>query len=275
MPATIPVGLVIVLVIADVALLAETPQQKAWSVLRAGVADRIVQKRSEAVQALGILRHGRRAQRMAEMALKDEKPEVRAAAATALGEMSSRAAIPDLKNALLDKDPSVVLAAAHSLLALKDNSAYEIYYAVLTGERKSGVGLLAGRSKMLQDPKKLAEVGVQTGLGFVPFAGLGWSAVKMLTKDDSSPVRAAAARILAEDADPRSASALVEAVSDRNWIVRAAALEAIAKRGNPKLLKDIEPALDDEKESVRYTAAATVIRLSELTEALRHKKINH
>jgi HEAT repeat protein len=80
---------------------------------------------------------------------------------------------------------------------------------------------------------------------------------------------------LAKDPDPRSAGALVEALSDKSWIVRTAALKAIAERSDRKLLKDIEPALDDEKESVRYTGAATVIRLGELMRAPRHKKIRH
>ncbi len=272
MPVKTHVPLVIMLLTSNMLLLAKTPQEKAWDILRAGAEEKSVEKRSEAIRALGLLPHDRRVREMAEKALKDEKPEVRAAAATALGEMLSRASIPKLKKALSDKDPSVVLAAAHSLLDLRDNTAYDVYYAVLTGERKSGEGLIAEQRKMLQDPKRLAAFGVEIGLGSVPFGGLGLSAVKRLTKDDSSAVRVAAARILAKDPDPQSSNALVEAVSDRSWIVRVAALEAIAKRGNLALLDDIEPAMDDEKEAVQYAAAAAVIRLSEGAKSPRHKK---
>jgi HEAT repeat protein len=113
----------------------------------------------------------------------------------------------------------------------------------------------------LQDKKKMAEFGVDEGLGFIPFAGIGYSAVKVLRKDDVSPVRAAAA-ILANDPDPKSGQALVTATSGKSWIVRAAALDAIAKRGDPKLLSGIVPLMFDEKDVVRYNAAAAVIKLS-------------
>ena len=41
-------------------------------------------------------------------------------------------------------------------------------------------------------------------------------------KDDSSPVRAAAAKVLARDPDPAATKALAEAAGDDSWIVRAA-----------------------------------------------------
>jgi HEAT repeat protein len=245
---------------------APTPQQQAWRILAAGVREKSIEKRVQAVQALGLAQRSGRAEKMAAQALKDVHPEVRAAAATALGEMGASAAIPDLKNALEDKDPSVVLAAAHSLVALKDNKGYEVYYAVLTGKRKSGRGLVAEERRLFQDPRRLAEFGAETGLGFIPFAGLGVTAVKKLAKDEASPVRAAAARFLTRDPDSRSVDALVEAASgDRSAMVRQAALEALARRDDPKLLPKIVPSLDDPKDSVRYTASAAIIRLSNLS----------
>jgi len=255
-------ALLVVLAAGNILLVATTPRQKAWDILQTGAAEKSVEKRSEAIHALGLLPHNNRAKEMAEEALDDSKPEVRAAAATALGDMQSRSSIRKLTETLSDRDPAVVLAAAHSLLALRDHAAYSVYYAVLTGQRKAGEGVFADERKMVQDPKKLAEFGVETGLGFVPFGGIGMSAVKILTKDDSSRVRAAAARILAKDPDPESRDALVEALSDRSWVVRVAALEAIASRGNPRLLVDVEASMDDAKDAVQYTAAAAVIRLS-------------
>jgi len=68
---------------------------------------------------------------------------------------------------------------------------------------------------MLSDPRKMAQFGFEQGIGFVPFAGLGYGIFKKLTKDDSSPVRAAAAITLAKDPDPKSGDALVVAVPDR------------------------------------------------------------
>jgi len=76
-------------------------------------------------------------QKMAQTALQDRKPEVRIAAATAMGLMGSYVAIPGLKKALSDRNPRVVLAVAHALQVLNDPAGYEVYYEVLTGERKS------------------------------------------------------------------------------------------------------------------------------------------
>ena len=131
--------------------------------------------------------------------------------------------------------------------------------------------MVAEQMKMLRDPKKMAEIGVEQGIGFIPYAGIGLSAFKALREDDVSPVRAAAAKMLANDPDPDSGRALVEAATDKSWLVKAAALEAIAKRGDPKLLDSIVPALMDDNTSVRCTAAAAIIRLSTITGASRKK----
>ena len=237
-------------------------EQKAWGILEAGANEKSFTRRSEAIYVLGLLPGNSQAVAMAEKALTDPAPEVREAGATALGQMQSHCSVPKLELALNDKEVSVVLAAAHSLRTLQDKRAYEVYYEILLGERKSGQGLIGDEEKMLRDRKKLAEFGFEEGIGFVPFASMGWEVVKSIHKEDVSPVRAAAAKVLSEDPDPHSGQALVRACSDKSWVVRAAALDALARRGDPALLKDIEPSLADEKAIVRYTAAAAVIRLS-------------
>ena len=208
-----------------------------------------------------------KARRLAEKALADDKPEVRSAAAAALGDMKSRTSIPKLKEALDDDDPSVALAAAHALDLMHDHSAYEVYYEVLTGQRKAGKGLIASQTSILKDPKKMAQLGFEQGIGFVPFAGVGWVAVKTITKDDTSPVRAAAAKVLATDPDPAATKTLADAAGDKSWLVRAAALEALAKRGDPAVLGTVSSCMSDKKEAVKYTAAAAVLRLTAIKEA--------
>lgn len=241
----------------------QAPRERAWEILRDGASDKSPERRTKAVRALGLLPRSPEATAMAEKALEDESSDVRAAGAASLGLTLSRTSIPRLRAALADKDPLVVLTAAHSLLLLKDDKdAYEVYYAVLTGKQKTNSGLVTGEMKTLHDPKKMAELGFQEGIGFIPFAGLGYQGVKALMKDDVSPVRAAAAKILAEDPDPQAGQALVDAAPDKSWIVRAAALDALARRGDPKIVGDIEFALDDPNDLVRYTAAAAVIRLT-------------
>jgi HEAT repeat protein len=262
--------LVLFLVLASsVALPAQTPQEKAWSILEGGIKSDKVDQRSTAVRVLGLTHGDRKAESYARNALGDEKPEVRAAGATALGQMGAKSSEKPLEQAMSDKENQVGLAAAQSLLLLKDNGGYEVYYAILTGQRKAGKSLLSQEKDQFNSPKKIAEFGFEEGIGFVPFASIGWSAIKALTRDDVSPVRAASARILANDPDSASGQALAQAVTDKSWIVRVAAVEAIAKRGDPSLLDSVVPGMSDEKDPVRYAAAATVLRLSEAAEKKR------
>lgn len=65
------------------ALFAETPQQQAWEMLRAGVNQKSTGKRTQAVRALRLLPGDPKALEIAQTALQDRKPEVRVAAATA------------------------------------------------------------------------------------------------------------------------------------------------------------------------------------------------
>ncbi len=240
-------------------------QQKAWALFESAAKSKNAAQRAIGIRALGLLRDNARARKIAEGVLDDEKPEVRAAAATALGQMHATESIAKLQKLLNDDRISVVMAAAHSLRDLKDNtSAYSIYYDVLTGERK-GDGLIAQQMDTLHNPKELAMIGLEQGIGYVPFAGIGWDAWRYTHKKDPHPVRAVAATLLAHDPDPKSSAALVKAaVSDKDWIVRAAALQAIAERGDASLEEKIEVSLYDVNSHVRYTAAASVIRLSAL-----------
>lgn len=225
----------VVVILASISL-AEMPREQAWKVLNIGLTDSNIEKRMRAVGELSLLPDDQQAEDAALTALKDDKPEVRAVAAQSLGEMQAFNTKPQLLAALKDDDITVILSAAHALVLLKDEAGYNVFYAVLTGEQKSGQSLLEQQKKMLDDPKKLAGLGFQAGLGFVPFGGLGLSAFKIITKDDSSPVLAAAAITLAGDKDPKSGQALSDAaLQQKKWLVRAAAYDAIAKRGDPSL----------------------------------------
>jgi len=246
---------------------AEGGTEDAWKILEAAIQGDKTGDRVIAIRVLGLLPSDMKAASLAAKALDDPKAEIRAAAATALGQMGSTASIPNLKRALSDKDVSVALAAAHALSLMQDDYAYEVYYAIVTGERKSSKGLIAAQLDTLRDPKKMAQFGFSQGIGYLPFASVGWEAFRAIQKNDSSPVRAAAASVLATDNDPKSGEALVNATADKNWLVRVAALEALAKRKDPALLTKIEPSLLDSRKEVRYTAAAVVLRLHAVQEA--------
>jgi HEAT repeat protein len=241
----------------------QSPREEAWEILTTGAQNDSTERRTKAIGALGLIPNNPRARRLAEAGLQDAAPAVRSAAANALGEMGAKESIPLLKQRLDDEDTGVVLACAKTLLQLKDNEAYDVYYAVLTGERKASGSGISQQMKILRDPKQLAQLGFEEGIGFVPFAGMGYEAYRRLSKDTVSPVRAAAAHTLANDPDPESGKALTHAASDKSWIVRQAALDALAKRNDPGLVHAAVTAMEDEKEIVMYTAAATVVHLTD------------
>jgi HEAT repeat protein len=248
---------------------------QAWELLRSGTEESSTTKRATAVRVLSLLTGEARAVKLASHALSDPEPPVRVAAAIALGELHAKSAIPKLEEALSDKEPLVALAVAHSLLTMKDTLAYEVYYEILTGERKSTKGLVAGELDTLKDPKRMALLGFQEGIGFVPFAGIGYTAIRTIVKDDSSPVRAAAARVLADDPDSATQNVLVQAsTDDKHELVRTACLDALARRGNPAVIDRIAPALSDEKDTVKYTAAAAIVHLSDVAALFHTSQVN-
>lgn len=249
---------------ANTQAIAQSTREKAWGILREALHDDSADKRAKAVRSLGLLQRNTEAGKAAIGALKDDKASVRFAAASALGSLHAEHATAELENVLDDPEPVVVLAAANSLLLLHDDAGYDVYYGVLTGERRASKGLIKRQLDTLKDKKKMAELGFEEGIGFIPFAGIGYEIFKTVTKDDASPVRAAAAKKLAHDPNPDSGEALVTATTDKNWMVRAAALEALAERGDRSLVPEIAAAMDDDKELVRYMAAACIAHLSDL-----------
>jgi HEAT repeat protein len=253
----------------------ESPKHKAWDMLLTAAFSKITTERTNGIRALGLLRDNARARELAENALKDPKPEVRAAAATALGQMHASQSIPKLEHALSDSKVAVVMAAAHSLRELQDaKSAYAVYYDLLTGGRKSGDGMIAKQLETLKNPKEMAKIGFSEGIGFIPFAGIGWDAYRTMHKNDPNPVRAAAATYLAHDPDPATSHALVNATKDKDWIVRAAAVEAIAVRGDASLLPAVQMRFTDKNPKVRYSSAAAVIRLSAIEQTKTARNSN-
>lgn len=236
--------------------------ERAWSVLETATADKSSEKRTSGMHALGLVKRNARAERMAEAGLSDENSEVQAAAASALGRMGAVSARGKLRHALEDKDIRVVLAAANALYLLKDPAAYDVFYELLTGERKSAPGVLQSQLAMLKDRRALEKLAFETGIGFVPFGSMSYEAFRRLTHDTSTPVRVAAAQKLAEDPDPKSGEALAVACADKKWEVRAASADALSERGDPRLLHAVIPLLEDENESVRNEAAGAVIHLS-------------
>jgi hypothetical protein len=187
---------------------AQTAADPARSLLEAGLMQKSAARRVAAVRVLGFIPNDPHAVELAERALKDRSSAVRAAAATALGLMHASAADTELKQALKDKDLAVVMAAAHALSLFNDPACYDAYYSVYTGARKNDQGMIAQEMKVLHDPKQLVEMGVDEGIGFVPYAGNGWEAYQTIMKDkkDGAAAKAALVTDLAKDPEPRTAN---------------------------------------------------------------------
>ena len=241
-------------------------QKQAWNILVGGAHGSNMDKRANAIQALGLASGNLEAVRLAEDALGDKEALVRGAAAKALGALGSPESIPKLQNVLADQDISVALAAGHALVQLKSNSGYDVYYSLVVGVRKGRTSPIAEELNQMKTPARAIRFAFDQGIGFLPYGGYGMEAYHAWKKRSTAPTRAAAARELAGDPDPRTGQALAKAVSDKDWSVRAAAVEAIAKRGDPALLANIVPAMSDKKDIVRYSAAAAVLRLSRITQ---------
>ena len=68
----------------------ESPREKAWSLLSEGLKDKNADKRAKAARALGLLTGNTEAEKAAANALRDEKANVRQAAAHALARCAQK-----------------------------------------------------------------------------------------------------------------------------------------------------------------------------------------
>jgi len=237
-------------------------------ILEQALADRNPDTRKEAVLALSLVgTRGVLSHRLEGM-LQDKDVTVREAAVASLAEQKNQAARDALHKALNDEVPEVSFAAAKALWSLNDPSGEQFLRAVLAGESKPSSGYFTKEKRdalrMLHMPRSMFLFALRQGVGFAPVPGLGEGIASMqgLLTDPGVSGRAAAALLLAKDADPATLAALKDALEDKDWSVRAAAAHSLALRNNPTFKKDLEPLLGDKKEAVRLRAAAGYLRLS-------------
>jgi hypothetical protein len=100
---------------------------------------------------------------------------------------------------------------------------------------------------------------LQVYILYVPYGGIAVGVYKVVTKDDTSPLRTLSAASIAYDPDPRSGQALVNATSTTNKdLVRAAALDAIASGqadASQNVTRVLLPALN---EMIDITTSRTI-----------------
>lgn len=245
-------------------------EKRSWGVLMGGLEDVKPMRRMHALSALAAIGPTPRVVQLLEWALDDPDAAVRQAAASTLGELRSRSSVAKLRKALEDdRHPEVIFTVARALWEIGDRGGREIFHEVLAGERSdthegiSGAMHEARRKLRDRNAASWALMGVKEAAGYVlgPLS-LGFALAEEMTKDGTASARALSATILAADPDPSSLHALESALVDKNWIVRIAAAKSLARRGSTTSVPKLEPLLADEKEAVRYTAAAAILKLT-------------
>lgn len=245
---------------------AQSPDEKAWQILQRGLSDGNPLKRADVLVAMGVMLPQPRVVAPIEGKLSDKEVNVRQAACAALGGIKSRTSIPKLRDALNDKAPEVVFAAAKALYDMGDPTGREVLIAVLSGDQSDSSGFVSSsirdmRAK-LHDPKAMLLIGATQGAGFIigPF-GAGIPIAESMLKDKQASGKTVAALLLATDSSRASQEALKGALNDKNWTVRSAAARAVALRDLAPMYKDVAFLLDDTRDEVQYAAAAALIRL--------------
>lgn len=242
---------------------------RAWKMLDEAAASNKVRDRSDGLSAISILKSDRHAIALMKQALKDKDESVRTLAANSLGSMNARSAIPALRDAMNDPSPVVSFAAAQSLWRLGDHSGRQLFYDVLTGERKTTPGLIKQHvnqiKKDIHDPKTLALIGIDQASGaFLGPFSMGVSVLEEYAKNTSSPVQAYCATLLSQDPTPDTTEQLSVALGDNNWTVRAAAAKALAEMHDRKVISKLEEMMQTDKVApARLAAAAAIVKLTE------------
>jgi hypothetical protein len=245
------------------------PPTVAWKMLTDAVHSDKYPTRSDAIAALSVLDTDRRAVRLMIDALNDKEAIIRVQAATSLGQIKARAAIPALHDRLEDVEPQVVFAAAQALWNMGDRTGREILYEVLDNERKGHPGLIKGNiakaKAEMHDPKGLILIGINsTSLALLGPGALGVTAVEEMATNHDAPLQALCAKMLADDDEPETVSELESALSDKSGIVRAAAAHALGSLNDPKAIPSLTATMQNDKSQIaRLTAAAAIVRVSQ------------
>lgn len=202
--------------------------------------------------------------------LKDTDAGVRRAAASSLGNLRSRLAVPALIAALADRDREVRAAAAGALGDIQDDRAIGPLTELMSDQssdvREHALDALANFAKdvnagpvvhLLYDQRAdvrqkaahlLGEIGDRAAVG--PLAGL--------LKDASTDVRETVLRALSEIKDPSVASAVTSALKDEYADVRHAALDALHEMKVPISEGTMLLMLRDPSPDVRQAAIQIV-----------------
>ena len=240
---------------------------QAWKVFTDSEADRNLRRRSAALLALGNAGDRPEAVNLLGRAMEAAHPEVRRAAAAALGLARAYSKIPQLQKALDDPSPSVRVAAARALWQMKDYSGSGLFERILKlqapAEEKGMRQQVHQAMSKAADPSYMFVLGLHEGAGaFLGPYALVFPVYTYLATDKSAPARAAVAALLGDRHTDEAVAALETGLVDPSAVVRAASAVSLGKSDRPEEITHLAPLLHDRKQVVRLAAAAAVARLS-------------
>jgi HEAT repeat protein len=189
------------------------------ALLRAALGADAAALRRAAAEALGELPGAPEVDEALVFALADESPEVRAAAARALGAHARESALPPLERAARDPEAPVRAAAAHALGRIAE---------VTRGESALGsVRRLADLPDVVVAAPALEALGGARGDDAADEGRL----IAALSRPDEEVVKAAARALGRRPAGDAGREALMAALADRRWDVRREAAVALGAQG--------------------------------------------
>lgn len=158
--------------------------------------------------------------------LQEDTPEIRRAAAYALGKLGDQQAVDSLRGALYDDHSGVRREALDALIQLEAVEALIEALSHLDEDiRRSAVRAVDD----LKDPRALE-----------PLIGL--------LKDESNSVRQVTCYALRDLGDTRAVQPLIDVLSDSDKYVRKAAVDALGEIGDPEAIEPLKTLLETEQD---------------------------
>jgi HEAT repeat protein len=243
------------------------PNVTAWEVLKRGLTEQNPDKRRQAVLALATIGPAPEVVELLNEALRDKEIAIRQTAAAAIGENRIHPSVPNLR-AALDDTGEVAFTAAKALWDMGDRNGRLVFQENYIGESRNRPGMLESALRdakaKLRNPGGLALMGVKEASGALlgPLS-LGITMAQDALKDGGAPGRALAISLLSQECDAYTVQLMDWSLeNDNNNLVRAATAKALGKCGTADTVPKLMPLLIVENVSVRYMAAAAVVRLS-------------
>lgn len=192
------------------------------------------------------------------LALEDERPEIRAAAADALGELRAEPAVDPLARLYEDSSETVVISAVKALSAIGNDPAASHLMLALKLEQAQVRELAASGLGSLKVAAAVSEL--------IPLMG-----------DVEDSVACAAAKALGQIGEASASAGLANMLTMPSAELRLACAEALALTGGPDAPRGLVGALADADERVAKAASASLLALKAVSvpaalEGLRSEK---